>query len=140
MSAPRLEGRTAVVIGSSRGIGRSIAEAYAAEGATVVCVARDVDALVSLFHPDAVIEDLSHGIIITDGALTTSPANPPTQTRIDSNQSESVDFTTPTNSLVVNLAAGNNTFSVVSLANNFNTPTNTINGNANNDVVQQFYA
>jgi len=45
MSAPRLEGRTAVVIGSSRGIGRSIAEVYAAEGATVVCVARDVDAL-----------------------------------------------------------------------------------------------
>lgn len=45
MSERRLEGRTAVVVGSSRGIGRAIAEAYAGEGARVVCAARDEDLL-----------------------------------------------------------------------------------------------
>jgi citronellol/citronellal dehydrogenase len=37
---PRMTSRTAIVTGASRGIGRTIAELLAAEGARVVCVAR----------------------------------------------------------------------------------------------------
>ena len=39
----RMAGRTAVVTGASRGIGRTIAELLAAEGARVVCVARTLN-------------------------------------------------------------------------------------------------
>jgi NAD(P)-dependent dehydrogenase (short-subunit alcohol dehydrogenase family) len=44
----RLEGRTAIVTGAGTGIGRSIARAYAAEGAFVVLAARRVDKLEAL--------------------------------------------------------------------------------------------
>jgi 3-oxoacyl-[acyl-carrier protein] reductase len=37
----RLEGMTAIVTGGTRGLGRAIAEAYLAEGASVVCGARN---------------------------------------------------------------------------------------------------
>jgi len=39
----RLSGRTAIVTGSSRGIGQAIADLFAAEGAKVVCVARTLN-------------------------------------------------------------------------------------------------
>ena len=39
----KLENQIAIVTGAGRGIGKAIAEAYAAEGAQVVCAARSVD-------------------------------------------------------------------------------------------------
>lgn len=45
MSSFRLDGKTALVTGASRGIGRSIAEAYADAGADVALLARDAEKL-----------------------------------------------------------------------------------------------
>ncbi|MDY0166305.1 MAG: NF038122 family metalloprotease, partial [Thermoguttaceae bacterium] len=73
--------------------------------------------------------------VVTDGTFVQTPGDP-TRTRIDSNQSELVDFATPSNSLTVNLASGaSNTFGVNSLADGFNTPTNTINMGDSGDEV-----
>lgn len=46
--AGQLEGRRAIVTGASRGIGKSIARQFAEEGAHVICVARNADALTQL--------------------------------------------------------------------------------------------
>jgi hypothetical protein len=43
-----MDGRTAVITGVSRGIGAGVARAFAEEGATVVCCARDAEAIESV--------------------------------------------------------------------------------------------
>ncbi|GIW92076.1 MAG: hypothetical protein KatS3mg110_0117 [Pirellulaceae bacterium] len=58
-----------------------------------------------------------------------------TLTRIDSGLSESVDFATPSNSLTINLANGTNVLSILGLADDYNTPTNTINGGTGSDTI-----
>jgi NAD(P)-dependent dehydrogenase (short-subunit alcohol dehydrogenase family) len=45
-----LVGRTAIVVGAGRGLGRGIATALADAGAPVVAVARDANSLESLAH------------------------------------------------------------------------------------------
>jgi NAD(P)-dependent dehydrogenase (short-subunit alcohol dehydrogenase family) len=56
MEAHMLEGKTAVVVGASRGLGRGIAEALSASGAQVVAIGRDGAALDELraAHPSIV--------------------------------------------------------------------------------------
>lgn len=46
--AGRLEGRVAVVTGAARGIGRAVAQRYAAEGAQIVAISRSVGGLEEL--------------------------------------------------------------------------------------------
>ncbi len=70
-----------------------------------------------------------------NATLTASPVNPALLTRIDSSVNELVDFTTPTNSLTINLTGAGNTISLQSFAANYGTPTNTINGSAGSDIV-----
>ena len=53
----RLEGRVAAITGSSRGIGRAVAEAYAREGAKVVVNSRDQATA------EAVAAELGHGAV-----------------------------------------------------------------------------
>jgi NAD(P)-dependent dehydrogenase (short-subunit alcohol dehydrogenase family) len=48
-SSKTLEGRTAVITGASRGIGRAIATLFASEGANVTLVSRSADALGDVF-------------------------------------------------------------------------------------------
>ena len=62
----RLAGKTAIVTGGSRGIGEAIAEAFAAEGATVVVTSRTQEALdevaerINEDHPESVRAKACH--------------------------------------------------------------------------------
>src|SRR5262245_16470554 len=59
----KLAGRTALVTGASRGIGRAIARAYVAAGARVVVTGRDADAL------DALVAELGNAAHAVPGDL-----------------------------------------------------------------------
>lgn len=61
----RLQGRIAVITGASRGIGRAVAERFAAEGAHVVALARTVGAL----------EELDDAIVRAGGSTTLVPVH-----------------------------------------------------------------
>ena len=67
---PTLQGKTAIITGASRGIGRAIAIHLAAEGAAVVLSARDESALM------AVADEIGEGAAIAplDLRLPESPA------------------------------------------------------------------
>ena len=69
---PSLEGKRAVVVGASRGLGRGIAEAFNAAGASVVAIGRDAAALdqlstaapeIQVVAADAADPDLAGAII-----------------------------------------------------------------------------
>ena len=59
----KLAGRTALVTGASRGIGRAIARAYVADGARVVVTGRDAGAL------DALVAELGNAAHAVPGDL-----------------------------------------------------------------------
>lgn len=61
----RLQGRIAVITGASRGIGRAVAERFAAEGAHVVALARTVGAL----------EELDDAVVRAGGSTTLVPVD-----------------------------------------------------------------
>lgn len=63
----RLDGRTALITGGSRGLGRAMAETFAAAGASVAVVARDLDALNETFTAlQAANPDAAHAAISAD--------------------------------------------------------------------------
>lgn len=59
MSPTSLDGKTAVVVGASRGLGRGVAEAFLDAGANVVAVARSVEPLADLAAANARLQSLA---------------------------------------------------------------------------------
>src|SRR5262245_13864235 len=59
-----LEGKVALVMGASRGIGAEIARAYAAAGAGVVLAARDAEALALVADEIANADPSAHAIAV----------------------------------------------------------------------------
>ena len=71
----RLDGRTALITGGSRGLGRAMAEAFAAAGASVAVVARDRDVLdETLSVLQAVNPHAAHAAISADVRLASEVA------------------------------------------------------------------
>lgn len=71
--AKRLEGRVALITGASHGIGRAVAKRFAAEGATVIALGRNVGAL----------EELDDEIRADGGKLVLLPMDLTTYEKID---------------------------------------------------------
>ena len=71
----QLQGKTALVLGASKGLGRAIAEAIVAEGASVITVARSGSGMDGHLHITADLDDPAapHGIIAAVRAGGRSP-------------------------------------------------------------------
>jgi 3-oxoacyl-[acyl-carrier protein] reductase len=61
-----LQGRTAVICGSTQGIGKAIAEAFAAAGATCILLARDRNKLEEVRSELSVPADQAHQFMVAD--------------------------------------------------------------------------
>ena len=76
----RLDGRTAMITGGSRGLGRAMAQALAEVGADLILVGREAEAL-ALAKAELTIGRGLGGTVLPAGAASHSPAGSPSLSR-----------------------------------------------------------